>query len=159
MKGAIQWGVILGVAVAVLTFVSAVLGWHRRYEMSFVFLAIAITLNVAAVVLCLRAGASEASWGSQVTKGAVLGLAASGIVFLSSWLVTTVVFPDYFSEMATGYRQAYIDMGLSDAEVADLVAATAGASPVRSALEGVVGTLVTSLIVAAVAGIWFRKKA
>ena len=158
MKGPIRWGVILGSAVAVLSFVFGLVGWHRTFEMSFVFLAIAILINVLAVVLCLRERALTHGWLSQVKHGLVVGLVGSVIIFFASWLVTTVVFPDYFAEMAAGYRETYVNMGMSEAEVADLVAATANTSPVRSAFDGVVGTIATSLVVAAIAGVWLRKK-
>jgi len=158
MKGPVRWGVILGGAVAALSLVFGLVGWHRTYEMSFVFLAIAILINVATVVLCLRQRASLEGWLGQVKNGLVVGLVASVIIFVASWLVTTAVFPDYFREMADGYREAYVNMGLTEDEVADLVAATAATSPFRSAFDGVVGTMVTSLIVAAIAGGWLRKK-
>ena len=158
MKGPIRWGVILGVAVAVLSLVFGWLGWHRTYEMSFVFLAIAILINVTTVVLCVRQRAPSEDWWGQVKNGLIVGLVGSVIVFVSSWLVTTAVFPDYFAEMADGFRRAYLNMGLSEDEVADLVTATAATSPVRSAFDGVVGTMVTSLVVAAVAGVWLRSK-
>jgi hypothetical protein len=159
MKGPIRWGVILGGAVAVLSLSFGLLGWHRTYEMAFVFLAIAILINVATVVFCLREQASSEGWLGQVKNGLVVGLVGSAIIFVASWLVTTVVFPEYFNEMAEGYREAYTSMGLSAEEVVDLVAATAATSPVRSAVDGVVGTMVTSLVVAAIAGAWLRKKA
>ena len=158
MREPVRWGMILGGAVAVLTLVSGLGGWHRVYAMSFVFLAIAIPINVATVVLCLRERASSQGWVAQVKNGLVVGLVGSVIIFIASWLVTTAVFPDYFTEMAEGYREAYVNMGLSADEVAELVARTASASPVRSAFEGVVGTLATSLVVAAIAGLWLRKK-
>ena len=158
MKGPVRWGVILGAVVAVLHVVFGSMGWHRIYMMSFVFLAIAILTNVTTVVLCLRERASSEGWLSQIQAGLVLGVVGSVIVFLSSWLVTGVVFPDYFTEMAEGYRQVYVDMGLPEAEVADMVGATAATSPVRSAFDGVVGTMATSLIVAAIAGWWLRAK-
>ena len=158
MKAPVRWGVILGSAVAVLSLISGLSGWHRVYEMSFVYLAIAILINVATVVLCLRGQASSQGWLGQVKNGLVVGLVGSVIIFVSSWLVTTVVFPNYFAEMADGYREAYVSMGLSEDEVADLVAATAAASPIRSAFDGVVGTMATSLVVAAIAGGWLRKK-
>jgi hypothetical protein len=88
----------------------------------------------------------------QIRNGLVVGLVGSVIIFVSSWLVTTVVFPNYFAEMAEGYREAYVSMGLPQDEVADLVVATAASSPIRSAFDGVVGTMVTSLVVAAIAG-------
>ncbi len=158
MTGPVRWGVILGSAVAVLSLAFGFAGWHRRYEMAFVFLAIAILINVATVVLCLRERASTDSWLGQIKNGLIVGLVGSLIIFVTSWLVTTVVFPDYFTAMADGYRETYVNMGMSEEEVADLVAATAATSPVRSAFDGVVGTMGTSLIVAAVAGRWLRRK-
>jgi len=158
MKGPVRWGVILGGAVAVLSLGFGLMGWHRIYEMAFVFLAIAILTNVVTVVLCLRERASSEGWLGQVKNGMVVGLVGSVVIFVTSWLVTAVVFPDYFTEMADGYREAYLNMGLSEDEVADLVAATAATSPIRSAFDGVVGTMATSLVVAAIAGWWLRNK-
>ena len=158
MKGPVRWGVILGGAVAVLSLVFGLAGWHRTYEMSFVFLAIAILMNVVTVVLCLRERASSEGWLGQVKNGLVVGLVGSVIIFVTSWLVTAAVFPDYFTEMADGYREAYVNMGLPEDEVADLVTATAATSPVRSAFDGVIGTMATSLGVAAIAGGWLRNK-
>ncbi len=158
MKGPIRWGLILGSAVAVLSFVFGLLGWHRTFEMSFVFLAVAILTNVVTVVFCLRERAATDGWLSQVGNGLLVGLVGSVIIFIGSWLVTTVVFPDYFAEMADGYRETYAGMGLSESEVADLVEATANTSSVKSAFDGVIGTMATSLIVAAIAGVWLRKK-
>lgn len=158
MKGPVRWGLILGGAVAALSLSFGLAGWHRTYKMSFVFLVIAILINVVTVVLCLRERASSESWLGQVKNGLTVGLVASVIIFVASWLVTTAVFPDYFTEMANGYRETYANMGLSEDEVADLVAATAATSPVRSAFDGVIGTIATSLVVAAIAGVWLRSK-
>lgn len=158
MRVPVRWGVILGGAVAALSLVFGLVGWHRTFEMSFVYLAIAILMNVVTVVLCLREGASSERWLGQVKNGLVVGLVGSVIIFVSSWLITTAVFPDYFTEMADGYRSAYANMGLSEDEVADLVAATAATSPIRSAFDGVIGTMATSLVVAAIAGGWLRRR-
>jgi len=157
MKGPLRWGVILGMAVAVLNLVFAIAGWHQVFVMSFLFLAIAILANATVVVVCLRENAISDAWLNQVKNGLIVGLIGSVIVFFSSILVTVVIFPDYFSEMAMGYREAYVNMGMSEAEVADLVAATANTSSFKSALDGVVGTIITSFVVAAIAGIWIRK--
>ncbi|MBO6575178.1 MAG: DUF4199 domain-containing protein [Rhodothermales bacterium] len=158
MQANVRWGLVLGASVFVVTLVFALLGWHKTFSMSFAFLAIAIGLNIVAVVQCLRAYGQNATWGGQVLNGLVVGAVASVLIFAGSLLVTTVIFPEYFAEMAEGYRTAYADMGLSEAEVEDLVAATENTSAVRSAFDGVVGTMVTSLLVAAIGGIWIRKK-
>ena len=158
MKKPAHWGVILGGVVAVVILVFGLAGWHRRYEMAFVFLAVVILVNTVVVVLCLRERAFAEIWVGQIRNGLIVGVVGGGIIFVASLLATTIVFPDYFAEMAEGYRMAYVEMRLSEDEVADLVTATAATSPIRPAFDGVVGTLVTSLVVAAIAGIWLRKK-
>lgn len=158
MKGPIRWGLILGLAVGLLGLLFGLAGWHRDYGMSFVYLAVAIAINVLTVVLCLREQAASETWLGQVRNGLVVGLVGAILIFASAWLTSTAVFPDYFAEMAEGYRSAYVEMGHSEAEVEAMVAATAATSPAQSAFSGVVGTMVTSLVVAAVAGGWLRRK-
>jgi uncharacterized ion transporter superfamily protein YfcC len=114
MKGPVRWGVILGVAVAALNLVFGFAGWHRTYEMAAVFLVVAILINVVTVTLCLRESASSEGWPGQIRNGLIVGLVGSVIIFITSWLVTTVVFPDYFAEMAEGYREAYVGLGHSE---------------------------------------------
>ena len=93
MKAPIRWGLILGVAVAAMSFLFGLVGWHRAYEMSLVFLTIAILLNLVTVVGCLRELRSTADWVGQIKNGLIVGAVASVIIFLTSWLVTSVVFP------------------------------------------------------------------
>ena len=158
MQPNVRWGLVLGASVFVLNLAFALLGLHQTFSMSFVYLAIAIGINIVAVVQCLRAYSDRATWGGQIMNGLVTGLVASVLIFAGALLVTEVFFPEYFVEMAEGYRSSYEAMGLSETEVEDLVSTTANSSGVQSALSGVIGTLVTSLIVAAVAGFWLRKK-
>ena len=51
MQAPIKWGLILGAAIAIQTFVFAVAGWHTAYNMAWVWLAIAIGLTAGAVVV------------------------------------------------------------------------------------------------------------
>ena len=158
MQAPIKWGLILGIAIAIQTVVFAAAGWHAQYNMAWVWLAIAIALNAAAVVLCLRDTAHERTWGGQLQAGLTVGVIASVLVFVSTWVVTGFIYPDYYQEMADGYRATLMEMDMSQAEVDQSVAALAGTSPVRSGVEGVVGTMVVSLVVAAGVGIWLRKR-
>lgn len=159
MKSAIRWGLILGAAVAVFNFVFGLAGLHTAFSMAFVFLAVAILMNVTAVVLCLRERAASDGWAKQLGSGLVLGFVGGTVIFLTSWLMTAVVFPDYFAEMAEGYRETFVKMGMNEEEVAEMVAGTAATSHLRNALDGAIGTVVTSALTAAIAGIWLRRKA
>lgn len=158
MQAPVKWGLVLGGAVTVEHLVAAVAGWHRTPEMAFVFLAIAIVLNAATVVLCLRETAPTSGWAAQVRNGVVVGLVGSVIIFAGAWFVTGVLFPDYFQEMAAGYRDAYVRMGWTEERIRETVSGLAATSPTRSAFEGVVGTMVVSVMVAALAGVRIRKK-
>ena len=158
MQEPVKWGVVLGACVAVQNVAFAAIGWHTAFTMAFVFLVVAIGLNATMVVLCLRATAADNGWTGQLVNGAILGAVGSVLVFASGWLVTAIIFPDYFAEMAEGYRATFVDMGMDPNEIDETVAGLAATSPVRSAMEGAVGTLVTSVVVAAIGGIWLRRK-
>ena len=80
------------------------------------------------------------------------------LVFVSTWLVTGIVFPDYYVDMAEGYRETFEATGMSQEALDESVAGLATTSPVRSALEAVAGTMAVSLLTAAITGIWVRKK-
>ncbi len=158
MNHAVKWGLGLGAAVGLQNFVFGAAGWHTSATAPIVYLVIAIGLNVAAVVFCLRRTAADTGWAGQLLHGLALGAVASVLVFASSWLVSAVVFPDYFAEMAAGYREDLSQTDMPPAEIDEMVAGIAATSPVRSAFEGVAGTLGTSLLAAAVGGIWLRRK-
>ncbi len=158
MRSAVKWGLLLGFAVGLQNLLFGVAGWHTIYSMVLVYLAIAIVLNVVAVVWCLRETAAEASWWGQLRNGLVIGLASSVLIFASAWLVAAVIFPDYFVEMAEGYRAAYAETDVPQEEVEEILRGVAETSPVRSAFEGVAGTMVVSVVTAAIAGIWVRRR-
>ena len=154
----VKWGLIFGVAVGVQNVIFAMAGWHKVYDKAFVYLAIAIAINVTAVVMCLRKTAARSSWAAQLGNGLVLGLVASAIIFASTWLVTAIIFPDYFVDMAEGYRSVYSLAELEWATTQERLAGVAAMSPVRSAAENTIGAMVVSLLTSAVAGIWLRRK-
>ncbi|MCK7461428.1 MAG: DUF4199 domain-containing protein [Sphingobacterium sp.] len=90
----------------------------------------------------------------------MLSLVASVIIFAGSLLFTTVAFPNYFTDIQAAQT--------GDAEVgracrrptsrSQLAAAAAMQTPFMNALSGVIGTVVTGLVVAAIAGAFLRKK-
>ena len=153
----VVWGAALGLAIIVLHLVLGAAGWHTQPDKASLFLVLAMGLNAVAVILGLRASRGQ-SWARHLRAGALIGAIASVIVFTGTWLVTAVVFPDYFLEMAEGYRMAYQSQGMAPDVIEQTVAGLAATTPVRTAVEGVVGTLVVSVVVAAVAGIWLRRE-
>ena len=151
-----KWGAILGIAVGAMGFVFAGAGLHTNpATTAMVFVGLAIVINVVVVIVGLRATAGGSSWGWQLANAAVIGAV---IIFASSWLMTVVVFPDYYSEMFEGYRQGFASSGMSQEQIATEMRAIEASTPVSSALSGATGAVVTSLLVGALAGIRLRQK-
>lgn len=80
------------------------------------------------------------------------------IIFASSWVMTVVVFPDYYTEMFEGYRQGFASSGMTQDEVATQMQAIEASTPVSSALSGATGAIFTSLVVGALAAVRLRQK-
>jgi hypothetical protein len=159
MSVAIKWGLILGVVVGLLGFVFGGAGLHQNPMMALVFVALAIAINIAAVVLCLRQAAATTPWGRQLLNGLVVGVLGAVIIFACSWTMTAVVFPGYYDQMLDGYAAYFERVGMAEDKIdQQMRAIEAGATPVAAAQQGAIGTVITSLVVAAIAGIFLRKK-
>lgn len=151
----VKYGLVLGVIVAAFGFVLGALGLHTNEMAPMGFVIVVIIINVVIVVLSVRRLASTCNWVQQVGNGFALGLVAAVIVFLGSWLMTTVVFPNYYAEFAEAAHARAIADGLATEEIEAAVAMVTG-TPVGSALQGALGTVITSVVVAGIAGIFNR---
>ncbi len=158
MRTAIRAGVLLGVLTVVWTFVMGFTGWYKDPVMLNLFFLV-ILLEVGIVIWALRQTAPSATWGGQVLNGLVLSLVASAIIFAGSLLFTTVAFPTYFTDLQAAQAELLKAAGMSEAEIQSQVSASAALqTPLMNALSGVLGTVVTGVVVAAIAGAFLRKK-
>jgi hypothetical protein len=154
----IRAGVLLGVLCVFWTFVMGFTGWYKDPVMLNLFFLV-IPLEIGIVIWALRKTAPSATWGGQIVHGLVLSLVASVIIFAGSLLFTTVAFPHYFTELQSAQAEMLKAQGLSDADITMRVgAAAAMQTPLMNALSGVIGTVVTGVLVAAIAGAFLRKK-
>ena len=154
----IRAGVLLGVLCVFWTFVMGFTGWYKDPVMLNLFFLV-ILLEVGIVIWALRKTAASATWGGQVVNGLVLSLVASVIIFAGSLFFTTVAFPNYFTELQSAQAQMLKTQGLSEADIKMQVAAAAALqTPFINAISGVIGTVVTGVVVAAIAGAFLRKK-
>jgi len=158
MRTATRAGVLLGVLTVAWMFVMGVTGWYKDPVMLNLFFLV-ILLEIGVVVWALRNTAPSTAWGGQVLNGLVLSLVASAIIFAGSLMFTTVAFPTYFSDLRAAQAQMLKSAGLSEAEIqAQVAAASSMQTPLMNALSGVLGTVVTGVVVAAIAGAFLRKK-
>jgi len=154
----IRAGVLLGVLCVIWTFVMGFTGWYLDPVMLNLFFLV-VPLEIGLVIWALRKTASASTWGGQIVNGLVLSVVASAIIFAGSLLFTTVAFPNYFSDLQAAHAELLKTAGLPEAEIASQVAAAAAMqTPFMNALSGVIGTVVTGVLVAAIAGAFLRKK-
>jgi len=154
----IRAGVLLGVLCVFWTFVMGFTGWYKDPVMLNLFFLV-ILLEVGIVIWALRKTAASATWGGQIVNGLVLSLVASVIIFAGSLLFTTVAFPNYFTEIQSVQAEMLKAAGTSEADIkAQVAAAAAMQTPFINAITGVFGTVVTGVLVAAIAGAFLRKK-
>jgi hypothetical protein len=158
MSVPIRAGVLLGVLCVMWTFVMGFTGWYKDPVMLNLFFLV-ILLETGIVIWALRKTAPAAAWGGQILNGLVLSLVASAIIFAGSLAFTTVAYPNYFTEIQAVQAEMLKSAGMSEAEIkTQLTAAAAMQTPLMNALTGVIGTVVTGVLVAAIAGAFWRRK-
>ena len=153
----VKYGLVLGLIVAAMGFALATLDLHINEMAPMGFVIAAIIINVVIVVLAIRQTAPNSTWRQQVQNGLVLGLVGAVIIFLGSWVMTALVFPEYYTEFAEAARARAVAGGLSAEEIEAAVAMSTG-TPVGSAFSGALGTVITSAVVAGIAGFFNRAR-
>jgi Zn-dependent membrane protease YugP len=158
MNVPIRAGILLGVLCVGWTFVMGFTGWYKDPVMLNLFFLV-VPLEIGIVIWALRKTAAVSTWGGQVVNGLVLSAVAGVIIFAGSLLFTTVAFPNYFTDIQAAQTEMLKSTGLPEAEIqAQIAAAAAMQTPFINAITGVIGTVVTGLVVAAIAGAFWRKK-
>ena len=158
MGNAVKWGVILAAAVTVFNAIWILAGLHTNVAAGLGFLAVVIILNIVAVIMALKATAAENPYGRQLLAGLVLGAVGGALIFLTSFITLSFVFPNAVSEQIAGYTAAYESMPLPEDQKQEMITALRDVTPLGSASQGGVGTLLTSVVIGAITGAFLRKK-
>ena len=159
MSPTIKTGLVLGFAVEVWTFIVIALGWHKDPIMlSLFYLVIFIQAGVLIWGLRMTAAAGK-GYGAQVGAGTAMSAVGALIIFIGSYVIVTVVFPNYFTEVQEAGRIALGAQGLSeDAIQAQLDAMAPMQTPLVNALTGAVATVVTGLIESLIIASFVKSK-
>ena len=158
MSTRIKYGLVLGIAVALLGYVVPIAGLHTNMLMPTVFVLLAILVNVVVVFLALRETADTAVWGGQFVNALVIGGIGAALIFVNSWTMTTLVFPDYYAEYAAAMRESLASAGIAADLVDSQMAVIEQTTPVASAFSGAIGAFSTSAIAGAVIGLFKRQR-
>jgi uncharacterized membrane protein YeaQ/YmgE (transglycosylase-associated protein family) len=120
---------------------------------------VVILIQIVIMVWGLKGTAAGATYGSQIKTGTIMSLIAGVIIFCGSILFTAVAYPHYFEELRTVGQEVLKSQGKSEAEITALLDAQA---PMQTsfwqAFFGFIGTLITGVIVALIAGAFLKGK-
>lgn len=160
MNPVLSAGVLIGLVCAAWTFVMGFTGWYKDPTLANVlFISVAMIVEIAGLIWGLRKTAAQGrSYGGQILAGTMMAIVAGVIIIAASLLFTTVVFPNYFSDIEQAYRTALQQQGKTDAEIAAAVqASAASATPMAQAMSGFIGTLVTGIVASAIIALFVRR--
>jgi hypothetical protein len=159
MNPILSAGLLIGVLCGMWTFLMGVTGWYKDPVMVNVFFVV-ILIEIGGLIWGLRRTAVEGrGYGSQVVAGTMMAIVAGVVIICSSLLFTTLVYPDYFSELEAMHVAMLQQQGLSDSEIARQVSESRAANtPMGQAMQGFIGTLVTGILASAIIAIWIRAR-
>jgi hypothetical protein len=158
MNAVVKGSIGLAVAVGVVSILFFVLGLHQNPLMSLVSIALFIVFNVVAIYWVLNQTAAENTYGAQLLNGLLVGVIAGLAIFVLSWLNLAVIFPDALEETRVGTIEFLETSGLPQDQLDARIAKLDEMTPLSQSVPGLIGTLATSVIVAAIVAIFRRKK-
>jgi hypothetical protein len=160
MKNTWLAGILIALFCAFWQLIMGLTGWYKDPVMMNVFW-IVILIQIAGLIWGLRRTAMNGKgYWAQVGHGTLMSLIAGVILFLTSYLFTSVLYPDYFAEMKTFQENALRQAGKSPQEIK--IAMETVAMTANSLVQGIsalTGTLVTGLICSLVIAAFVRHKA
>jgi hypothetical protein len=158
MNLTLKYGILLGALVVAWTFIMGIAGWHTHPTLQALFWVV-ILIQIVVVVLGLKARAADATYGSQVKAGTMMSLIAGVVIFIGSYIFTSVVFPNYFEELRMAGEEWFRSQGKPEAEIKALLDAQAPMqTSFMQALFGFIGTFLTGLIISLIAGAFLKSK-
>lgn len=159
MNTTVKAGIVLGALVELWTYIMGFTGWYKDIALQNLFWLV-IPIQIGVLIWALRKTAAEGrGYAGQLAAGTLISLIAGVFIIAGSLLFTTVVFPNYFQELAAIQEQMLRTAGRSDEEIrATLEMAAKAQTPMLQALFGFIGTVVTGIVASLVIGAFVRAK-
>jgi hypothetical protein len=158
MNVIVKSGIWIGVLCAIWMLVVGYTGWYKDpVLLNLFYLVVLIELGV--IFWGLKQTAAGLGYGGQVAAGTLMAVMGGAIIIVVSILFTTVLFPNYFSELQAIHEQMLRNAGKTEAEIAaEVQAAASMQTPVVNAITGFVATVVTGFIASLIIAAFLRKK-
>lgn len=161
MKTIVTAGIVLAVLVGVWMFVGGFAGWYRDPGLAWTFTAGAILVQIGVLVWGLmKTARAGRRYLGQVGSGLLISIIGGVLLIFVSLLFTTVAFPDYFDQVAEMSAEAWEGAGMTDEQIDAMLEKTAMMrTPWFGAISGLIGTMVTGLIISLITAAFVRAKA
>lgn len=159
MSSILKAGIVLGLLCTAWTYVVGFTGWYKDPVLQALFWLV-IIIEIAVLIWGLRQTAAQGrAYGAQVGAGTMMSVVGAVIIFIGSYLFTSVVFPGYFEEVRAMGEQTLRAQGLSEAQITDELAKSAAMQThFASALIGAIFTVITGVLSSLVIAAFARKK-
>ncbi len=147
LSGVFTVGVVLGVAVFAWSLIMGVTGWYKHPTLLNLFWMV-IPLQIFILWWGLRRTAAQGNgYLAQIGSGLLMSLIGAVIIFAGSLLLTTVIFPQYFQDLADLGRQMMRAEGRAEADIETYLQQIAPTqTPLMQALLGFIGTIATGFV-------------
>ena len=152
-------GLFIGIFCGLWTFVMGYTGWYKDPVMLNAFFVV-ILIEIVGLVWGLRRTAAQGrGWASQVVAGSMMAVVGGVLIIGFSLIFTTVLFPNYFTDIENMSIIVMQQQGRSAAEIEEsLKASRAMATPMAQALAGFMGTVITGMVASAALAVVIRAK-
>lgn len=152
-------GLLIGVLSAIWMFMMGFTGWYKDPSKLNLFF-IVIFVEIAGLIWGLRRTAAEGrTYSGQVVAGTLISIVAGIVIVISSVIFTAVAFPSYFNDVNAVTREMMLKQGKSETEITEVLTAAAPMqTPLRNAMTGFIGTVVTGVIVTAFVSLWVKAE-
>jgi len=159
MNTSVKFGIYTGLSVAVWTIIMGYTGWFKDpillnlfwVVVIFQFVLLFIGMKKSSIEVNTN-GESGKSYTQLIKDGLLITIIAGVLIFLSSIFFTTVLYPEYFSELHESYRQILTSLGKSEIEIEKLLEENSRTQTpfLQAFLTGLLGSAIFSAI--------FRKR-
>jgi hypothetical protein len=153
-------GLLIGGLGGAFTFLMGLTGWYKDPVMVNIFIPTVVIIEVSALIWGLRRTAAIGrTYSGQVVAGTMMAVTGAAIIFVSSYLFTTVAFPSYFEDVNAMARQVLQGQGKTSVEIqAFLDGQAASQTPLKNASVGFIMTIITGVMASAVIAAFIRQR-
>lgn len=158
MSAVLKWSVILVALVTLMNLIFVGTGMHANPLVGILGIVLAVVFNLGVVIMLLRETRPDCGYGKQLLNSILLGLVAGVLIFATSFLVLSVLFPNSIPEMIDGTIAFLESAPLDDETRQTQITAVQETTAMAQARAGLLGTFFTSLLVGAILAVFLRKK-